>query len=302
MSTLRFHLFGAARVARDGGEGLQEIPVRPAGWSLLAYLLLFRDRAHSRERLTDLFWRDQEERRARQCLRTTLWRLRRALKPDRCIVAGGEGQLRFDDGQHHWLDVAEFEEQTARGLSLPLAQMTPAEAKCLERARLLYVGDLLPDIYHDWALREQERLRLLHLKGLERLLHYYQDQRLYERALDCGQKILEQDPLREGIHQGMMSLYLANGQRAQAVEQYNRCEAALAEELHIAPMAKTQGLLAQALGTLARGTIARSDSIRDRPSTLRQAMHQLTEAAQLLDETARQLEVIVGLISRHVEH
>jgi DNA-binding SARP family transcriptional activator len=47
----------------------------------LAYLILYRNRPHSREVLTGIFWGDHPENRARSCLSTALWRLRKALEP-----------------------------------------------------------------------------------------------------------------------------------------------------------------------------------------------------------------------------
>ena len=49
---------------------------------LLIYLIIFRHQSHSREKLAHLFWGDMNERKARRCLSTALWRLKNQLSFD----------------------------------------------------------------------------------------------------------------------------------------------------------------------------------------------------------------------------
>ena len=66
------------------------LPARKAQ-ALLAYLAVRAGRAHARETLTGLFWGDVGERQARQSLRQTMVRLRRALAGSpRALVAQGD--------------------------------------------------------------------------------------------------------------------------------------------------------------------------------------------------------------------
>jgi DNA-binding SARP family transcriptional activator len=53
-----------------------------ANQALLAYLLLFRHRLHVRDLLAGLFWGDNGQEKARNCLNTALWRLWRILEPE----------------------------------------------------------------------------------------------------------------------------------------------------------------------------------------------------------------------------
>ena len=75
MSVLRFFLFGGFQVF--GGDCSLELKLTLGVQPLLAYLLLYRDRPHSREKLLDMFWIDRDQDRARGCLRGALYRLRR---------------------------------------------------------------------------------------------------------------------------------------------------------------------------------------------------------------------------------
>ena len=80
MGTLRIWLFGALRLDHEDFE-VDPALLHPAQ-GLLAYLLLNRERLHSREVLAGIFWGDRSDGKARRCLNTALWRLRSALEPE----------------------------------------------------------------------------------------------------------------------------------------------------------------------------------------------------------------------------
>jgi len=249
MSGLTFRLFGSLEVTRHGFDGAA-LCMRPGAQALLAYLLLNRHRHHRREALADLFWGDHDSTSAKRCLSTTLWRLRCELDsthatPTPYVTITTNGEIGFNLHSDFWLDVATFEEKARQGLRQPPSAMNTSEADALEAATHLYLGDLLEGIDADWALIERERMRMLYLKSLTQLMEYYQHQRVYEKSLDCGQKILAMDPLREDVHRVMIQLYVYNGQRTLAMRQYDLCRSVLAVELNIPPMPETEALYTQ---------------------------------------------------------
>lgn len=137
MSVLRISLFGRVRVVHDGGPA--EAEVTRTVQALLAYLLVHRHRHHPREALAGLFWGDRNQARARGCLRTALWRVRRALEPDGVpqgtyLVTTAAGDVGFNCVSPHWLDVAMFEENIARVLRRPVNEVDTATAAELEQA------------------------------------------------------------------------------------------------------------------------------------------------------------------------
>ncbi|NTU85973.1 MAG: response regulator receiver protein [Chloroflexales bacterium] len=256
---LHITLFGSMRISRGASE--RELPIARSGKALLAYLLLQRHRMVSRELLSELFWQTQTRSQARSCLSTTLWRLRDVLEPKGVergtyVISTSSGELSFNWQSEHWLDIAAFQSRAERFLAQPPEALDSAGARQMTQSLGLYSSDLLEGIYDDWALRERERLRALHSACLARLMAYYRDQGAYEQSLEFGRQILYADPLREEIHRELMRLYVAAGQRAAAVRQYESCRAILAEELAIAPMEETQTLYRQIVEGAA---LARSD-------------------------------------------
>ena len=251
MSSLRVFLFGGFQIAHDGDPTPNNKMTRGVK-ALLAYLLLFRHRVHPREVLAGLFWGDHSEERARSCLSTALWRIRRALEPGQIpkgtyLLTTPTGEVGFNRESDYWLDVAEFEESASRCLAQSVQSRDFVDVCDIENIPILYTGELLEGFYDDWALRERERLRSLYLKSLSHLMLYHRHHGNYEQSLAYGQTILSHDPLREGIHREVMRLYLESGQRAMAIRQYENCSEILKTELGIPPMEETQALYREIL-------------------------------------------------------
>jgi DNA-binding SARP family transcriptional activator len=231
-ATLRIRLLGELGL-RHG-----ETPVAPLGSaraeSLLAYLLLHRDAPQPRQRLAFLLWPDSSEPQARTNLRHLLHNLRRALPdPDRFLEVTPR-TLRWRDDAPWWLDVAAFEEATAR------AGQAGEELPALAAAVDLYGGDLLQSSYDEWLLEERERLRRRYLDALERLAGLLEAEREHARAIGYAERLLREDPLREATYRLLMRLHDARGDPARALRAYHACAATLERELNVAPSAATR--------------------------------------------------------------
>ena len=140
------------------------------------------------------------------------------------------------------LDVAEFEEtylcfQGRRG-----AELCKEEFQKLQKAAELYCGDLLEGCYQDWCIFERERLENIYLEMLDKLMEYCEPSCAYEAGRQIGAKILQIDPANERTHQRLMRLYLLEGNRTAALQQYQRCVAALERELNVGPSTRTRQL------------------------------------------------------------
>ncbi len=285
MDRLNVYLLGDVRVALN--DLAIESRLSRTARLLLAYLLLDRQRHHSRDSLADLFWGQHPPQQARNCLNTALWRLRATLEPEGTprgtfLVTTSAGTVGFNPESELWLDVSVFEGE----LSLPLAQPAEAlpadDARRLANALQLYRGDLLEGIYDDWVLHERERLRNLRLNTLTHLMAYQHLQRDFEAALAYGQQILLQDPLREDVHRHLMRLYLESGQRTLALRQYEVCREMLAREMGLVPMLETQALYAQ-VNASANSRVSFAAAQPD-DQDLQRITQQLAEARQALEQ------------------
>jgi len=302
MSILQLVLFGNMRVTHN--NWLTEVIMTREIQALLAYLLLQRQKVHSREVLAGLFWGENSQEKARGSLNTALWKLKKALEPEG-IPSGtflrntSLNEVGFNHGSPYWLDMEVFEREVNRILVCPFPVVEEIQIVELEKVLELYRGELLEGFYDNWMLRERERLRALHLKSLMYLLQYYGLHGEWEKAVTYGQQVLELDPLREDIHRELMRLYLKNGHRALALRQYENCRSALAKEFGIAPMEDTQALYTQIING--------SQPCRLLPASAKQisvdqAIRQLEEADRVINLAKEQVQQALQLISMFSEH
>ena len=241
---LHIRLFGSGQ-ATLYDHPLTGFPYQQA-YLLLCYLLLNRDRPHNRERLAAVFWGDYPTDASRKNLRNVLWRLRHAFQSHGAsadeYMSVSEESASFSGTGRYWLDVEVFETTVARCRDVPGQDLTLEQVTELEQAVELYSGDLLEGIYDDWCLHDRERLGLLHLSTLGKLMAFHEKNGTYERGLLYGQRILERDDTRDKVHRDLMRLYWRMGDRTAALEQYKRCEQIMRETLGIAPTEETRRL------------------------------------------------------------
>jgi ABC-type oligopeptide transport system substrate-binding subunit/DNA-binding SARP family transcriptional activator len=242
VATLRVYLLGTLDIQYDD----QRLP-KPAtlkSQSLLAYLVLHRDHPQTRDRLTELFWGNRPERKARRSLTTALWHIRRCITEEGLILSDPQ-TVQFDPQSDPWVDVDEFESLVSRD-----------DVASLQSGVALYRGDFLDGFYDEWAISQRYRLETMFCEALARLMMGQETTGDHESALAIGLRLLEQDRLREDAHRLTMRTYCRLGRRNAALEQYRRCREIVQEELGAEPMVETTELYQQILdGRFAAGRV-----------------------------------------------
>ena len=231
---LHIQLLGAFRASY--GDDLLETLSSPRLQSLLAYLLLHRGAPQPRQYVSFLFWPDSTESQARTNLRKLLHDLRRALPDPDTFLRADDQTLSWQDDAPLTLDVAAFE------AALVEAKEAAQPGTALARAVELYVGDLLPSFYADWIVPERERLRERYSGALEQLTQLLEEQGDLSRATEYASLLLRHDPLHEPGYRRLMRLHAAQGDRAGALQVYQRCVTVLEEELGVEPLPETQAV------------------------------------------------------------
>ena len=209
---MQVYLFGNFQIYPHADAKLE---LRPTAARLFAFLLLHRRMAHPREVVAETFWESSELDRARRNLNTTLWQLRKAFRqtndqPTNLIAATPE-QIKLNREAELWLDVALFEEQAKKGLINVENRSASAVINALDQAVALYQGDLLHGFYDAWVLQERERLRLIYLRCLRRLMTLHQQEHNLDAGIDYARRILHVEPWHEDIHRNLMGMYAENG-------------------------------------------------------------------------------------------
>ena len=246
MPNLDIRLLGKFSAQR-AGQPVHGLDARKAQ-ELFCYLLVHHERPHPRESLAALLWGDVPTAQSKNYLRKALWQLQGALDEG---TAGGRPVVLAEDDwvqlnlHSVYFDVAALEQAYAQVEGTTGEQIAPDCAPALEAAVGAYHGDLLEGWYHDWCIYERERLQNMYLALLDKLMGYCEAQGHYEHGLAYGARILRCDRAREQTHRRLMRLLYLMGDRTAALRQYERCAAALREELDVAPTEYTAALSEQ---------------------------------------------------------
>jgi LuxR family maltose regulon positive regulatory protein len=241
-------LFG---VCRHDGTGITATDWgRAKARILLQYLITRRRVLTPKERIAFDLWPELDAQKADRDFKVALNALMTALEPDRRPRA----ESRFVQRQGaayglvsflFWVDAEEFTELINSGARSESADPDVAVAK-YRAAVDLYQGDYLPDaLYEDWASAERERLLTLFLSSASRLAELLLDQQDDQEAISLAEAVLARDRCWEEAYRVLMRAHDRRGNRPLAVRAYERCVAALRDELDLEPMPETQRLYLQ---------------------------------------------------------
>jgi DNA-binding SARP family transcriptional activator len=269
------------------GSVIASFPTRHVE-ELLGYLLLNQHLKHRREKLIGILWPNKDPAEARARFSTVLWRLRTLLDkigaPSALYLETTRDWVSFMPERPPRLDVEQFEQFLTQA---QFASDDIQHEQALSHALSLYRGELYEGIYADWCLVERERLARLYLRAMGQLMNCCIRRHDFAAAVDLGQAILDEDPLREEVHRAIMYCYQQMDQRAQAVEQFFQCAQQLRQELRIVPMPETVALYRQIV----------EDRLKEREASISDSLQtQLQDAFREFQQAGNKLNNLLSAV------
>jgi DNA-binding SARP family transcriptional activator len=218
-------------------RGADTIAMSASAQRVLAFVALHGSACLRRSFVAGSIWPDATERHATGNLRTALWRLRRLGIPI-LDVPSAAAALATD---HR--DAVAF----ARRLLDPSIAMEEGE---LHEDLLLL--DLLADWPDEWLVVERERFRQLRLHALEALCERLTAAGHHGRAIQAALASVAGEPLRESAHRALIRAHFAEGNMAEALQQYRSCRRLLHDELGVEPSPQLQALIGTSISAQQR--------------------------------------------------
>ena len=263
MADLALTLFGIFKATLNG-EPLQQFRTVKVQ-ALLIYLANEAGVAHRREALMELLWPGLPLKSAQLNLRQTLFRLRKMI-PE-LTTAGGDRKapfllsdrltVRVNPDVAFELDVGRFDDligQSRRHEHLNLVSCP----ECQERLSLavrLYSGSFLADFYltdsndfEDWAVGKREAYRRQALDALDTLTAVELQRGAFVEAQAFARQQIEIDYLDERAYRRLFEALARNGQRNEALAEYDKLSELLAGELGMEPATRTTEIVELILG------------------------------------------------------
>jgi DNA-binding SARP family transcriptional activator len=214
-----------------GGQPRRGLP--HGSQRLLAFLAL-RDRSVTRTAIAGTLWPEASEEHAQASLRSALSRL---TEVERTIVRVTPHEVALADDVR--VDIRD-----ARLLAHRLVGTNAtAEIDVGEQAITALSVDLLPDWYDDWAVMEAEEWRQLRLHALDVLAEKLTELGRYADATSAALAAVRAEPLRETAHAILIQVYLAEGNRGEALAAYEHYRALLKDELGVEPTPRIKALV-----------------------------------------------------------
>ena len=247
---LRASALGESRVLR--GDEL----VTNAEWGmakskeLLFYLMCHKQRR--KDQIGNDLWPDLSPAKLRSSFHVALYRLRRALAQQECVVYEDDKYF-FNRRINYWFDVEEFQAAITGAESARATDKAEA-ARYYADALLLYQGDFLDDfsLDHDWCRFQRESLLQKYLGALWYLGEYHAANGDHEQALGFYERLVEKDSYQESAHREILRCHALLGERSVALKSYHHLAEFLESELGVPPAPETTALYEQIL----RGEVA----------------------------------------------
>lgn len=255
---LRFQTLGSIDLRREDGERLDELLDQPKRLALLAYMAACQPSGPvRREQVISVLWPDSSPTSARQALSTTLTRLRNTIGDD-LLRGRGEETIALS-AEDFRSDVTEFQRALEEGR--------------FRAAVGLYGGPFLegfrpPDArsFEEWVLRRRDEYARRAYRAAMSAAEEAREAEEWRAAETCLRKAREIEPLREEATRELLELLARRGDRASALEVYDRFRGRLDEEAGLSP---SEGLvsLARRLQSGADGDRSPPSSAADAPGT-----------------------------------
>jgi ATP/maltotriose-dependent transcriptional regulator MalT/DNA-binding SARP family transcriptional activator len=212
---LEVRALGAPIILKDGvvidHKAFQTLIARD-----LLLLLVDRPGGVPRDELMAAFWPESTEVRARSSLHTTLYRVRRALG-DKGLIRNDFERYFVQPSRDIHYDVRTFEECIVRAGE---AQSDQDRVAAYEDALGLVRGEYAAGVLWDWAVERREVIEALITEAHMGLAEALARLRLWQAAIEAYRNVLSRDAFRDEAHRGLMRAYVAAGDRARALQQF----------------------------------------------------------------------------------
>jgi DNA-binding SARP family transcriptional activator len=236
---LEFRLLGEFSVLADG----RRLDLGgPRQRSVLALLLLQRDRVISTASLADKLWPDDQPLSAIKTVQVYISRLRDVLGPEAGRLSSTSSGYRLAVADDEF-DVARFERGLRQAREASASGDLDRAHATLEAALAEWSGPALGDLAEErFALSEADRLEELRLQAIEELYQARIDVGTGREAIAELRGLVADEPGRERLWRLLMLALYADGRQADALEAYQDARRYLDDELGLDPSPELQEL------------------------------------------------------------
>ncbi|OEH84150.1 hypothetical protein BHU72_12140 [Desulfuribacillus stibiiarsenatis] len=209
---------------------------------LLGFLLHYRGKPVSKEKIIDTLWPDMEPKKASQNLHSNLHFVREVMKSiglENVIERNRENyRLNTDYIDCDMLHFMALIEEISR-------VDHHVDINTLEKADTFYRGTYFEDKTYKWAESLSHWLQNQFVSMKLKQGAFYKKSGVNAKAISAYKTIIHLSPIEEDAYIELAEIYLEQGDRASALQCYKNCVKVLEEELDVKPSARFKALMSK---------------------------------------------------------
>ena len=262
---LTIRLLGGFSMERDGNVLTDDINRSQKLWSVLAYLVIHRDRDIPQSEFIEQFWQGENSSNPTSALKTLLYRIRAMIEPlfgeEVQPVISRRGSYRWNPNIECCVDMDRFEQLCAQAQATELDDAQRLEI--YREATGLYRGMLLPKLSDQiWLMPMVTRCHTKFVAAVQAMSKLLIAQNCYEELSELCLRASELDPLDESLNILAIRALLYQGRNEQALSHYEATTDLLYRSLGVRACEELRNLYAQIMA-VERGLETDLDAIRD---------------------------------------
>lgn len=235
---------GNFKVNNEDKKPIHEVlPARAC--SLLAYLLYHSKRKISREKLAEVLWEEEYfSDSLRNRLNVAIYTLRNKLRnfvSEKEVIKFSNNCYFINPDLDIYTDLDKFNSYQTKGKEMERAGNFPEAVQYYKGALQCFRGGFLENLVEEsWIGAERMSLDDKNLDLLLRLSQLHQTMGCFDDAIRYAKQVLEKDDCIEKSYRLLMEVYLAKGEKNEALRIYNNCKQKFNEKMKTNPSNKVK--------------------------------------------------------------
>lgn len=214
-------------------------------WSILQYLIAFRNRDITSNELIELIWSDDQSANPGGALKTLVFRSRKLLEPlgipPQELIIQRRGSYAWNPEYQTLVDADEFEALCLRAADGGAGK--EEQLRLYLQAIGLYQGDFLPkSAWESWVAPISARYHSLYLQAAHKAVELLTSLGSWEEIAALCEKAIRIEPFDEDLHYSLIYALHSAGRQNLALEHYKRTIDQFYNEFSITPSERLKDL------------------------------------------------------------
>lgn len=238
-------MLGGFRMTINGASITDQANQSKKPWSILEYLITFRNREVSSNELIDLIWADSQSSNPSGALKTLIFRTRKLLEPFHLpthnLIIQKRGAYAWNPQVELTVDTDQFEDLFKKSNNPNISE--PEQLELLLAALELYRGDFLPKSnWETWVIPISTFYHSQFIQAAHRAIELLAAREDWTHIIKLCRKAIKIEPYDDDFHYYLIFSLYNKGEQMQALEHYQRTTDMFYNEFAITPSERLKDL------------------------------------------------------------